>query len=166
MSIWQDFRVKLQAGLSRLLTGSRPVPQHFAGALGWTSPSTPGHVLAAPALCRPGPLPAELLQGLRQPGLRSLVPSSRRVRQHHPRLRPLRRPLPPRFPGRRQPLGTLGEGWRCNHRQQERGREEGRAKEANTGAAGKVAEGAGPGRSSAGRAADYFAWIVEEKRRL
>lgn len=44
-------------------------------------------------------------------------------------------------------------------------RREGRRKPI-TGTASKVAEGAGPGRSPTGRTADYFAWVVEEKRRL
>lgn len=144
-------------------------PQRFAGVCEGTSPDTPGDIVGRSCAARAA-------SGASQPSVRSarrgfaaraFLPSFLRV---HSASRPASSPLPvPSHPGCWIPSSLLtpwGKAGRCNHRQQEReSRREGGRKPI-TGRPRKVVEGEGRGHSSNGGTADYFAWIVEEKREL
>lgn len=125
------FQGKTSSRSQRFADRKQTCPPALCRCTGVDKPQHPraraGSSCALPARAAPA------LSSFRGSASQGCVPSSHWVLQHHPCLRPLRRPLPARFPGRRQPLGTLGEGWRCNHRQQERGTEEGKEEEANNG---------------------------------
>lgn len=153
-----------------MLAGSRAIPQRSAGARGGDNPQHSGDIpggscaaggapQAAAGLLLPGALPGASAAGAlfhHSPGPFTMPPaSSPSCRPSHPACW-----IPSSL------LTPWGKAGRCNHRQPAReSRREGRRKPI-TGRSRKVVEGEGRGHSSIGGTADYFAWIVEEKREL